>query len=139
MMTAVNEAKYTYVPTHTYMHTYKHAENRMSRKTLDAMMTAVSEAKPLAQKALKLQAKALGKESSMHPADLFAPPPAAAGLEPLQVCVYVCVYIYIYIYIYTYVCVYISSHHRLQLRGLEPLQVYIYIYIYIYTHTHMYV
>ncbi|EKX41926.1 hypothetical protein GUITHDRAFT_95868 [Guillardia theta CCMP2712] len=57
-------------------------QNRMSRKTLDAMMQAVSEAQPLAQKALKLQAKVLGIES-LHPADLFAPPPQGAQSSSL--------------------------------------------------------
>ena len=59
-----------------------HLQNRMSRKTLDAMMQAVSEAQPLAQKALKLQAKVLGIES-LHPADLFAPPPQGAQSSSL--------------------------------------------------------
>ena len=53
--------------------------NRMTKATLDAMMTAVAEAKPLARRALKLQAKALGVEGEMHPADLMAPPPFGGG------------------------------------------------------------
>eukprot|EP00960_Hanusia_phi_P041654 755100-Hanusia_phi.AAC.7 len=43
---------------------------------------AVAEAQPLAQKALKLQAKVLGMEA-LHPADLFAPPPDSSGSSSL--------------------------------------------------------
>lgn len=52
--------------------------NRMSKKTLDAMMGAIAEAKPLGQRALKLQARAL-KVPALHPCDLLAPPPAFPG------------------------------------------------------------
>jgi len=55
----------------------------MSKKTLDAMMLAITEAKPLGQRAVKLQAKALGKEK-LHPSDLMAPPPEIAGATTLQ-------------------------------------------------------
>ncbi|KAG5191699.1 oligoendopeptidase F [Tribonema minus] len=66
--------------------------NRMSRATLDAMMTAIKEAQPMAQRALKLQARAMGLKA-LHPADLSAPPPpppqsadgngAAPAAEPI--------------------------------------------------------
>lgn len=49
--------------------------SRIKRETLDAMMTAVAEARPSAQKGLKLQAKALGKDK-LDPWDLFVPCPA---------------------------------------------------------------
>lgn len=52
--------------------------NRMSKNTLDAMMSAIAEAKPLGQRALKLQARAL-KVDALHPCDLLAPPPAFQG------------------------------------------------------------
>ncbi len=48
---------------------------RISRATLDAMMTAVVEARPVAQKGLKLQAKALGK-AKLDPWDLSVSCPA---------------------------------------------------------------
>uniref|UniRef100_A0A7S1H7V7 Peptidase M3A/M3B catalytic domain-containing protein n=1 Tax=Hemiselmis andersenii TaxID=464988 RepID=A0A7S1H7V7_HEMAN len=59
--------------------------NRMTKKSLDAMMLAVDEARPLAQRALKLQAKALGLEGKMTPAHLMAPPPTAPGGKTLSV------------------------------------------------------
>jgi oligoendopeptidase F len=53
---------------------------RIRRATLDAMLAAVREARPQAQRVLALQAKALGCDK-LGPWDLFAPPPktAAAG------------------------------------------------------------
>jgi len=53
-------------------------QNRMSRATLDAMMQAITEAKGLGQRCLKLQAAANGM-TSLHPADLMAPPPVLAS------------------------------------------------------------
>lgn len=52
--------------------------NRMSKKTLDAMMSAITAAKPVGQRALRLQARAL-KVPALHPCDLLAPPPAFPG------------------------------------------------------------
>jgi oligoendopeptidase F len=49
---------------------------RTSLATLDAMMAAVAEIRPAAQKALATQARLLGKER-LGPWDLFAPCPAA--------------------------------------------------------------
>eukprot|EP00854_Cymbomonas_tetramitiformis_P000681 gene681-1136_t len=49
-------------------------QNRMSRATLDAMMQAVTEAKGLGQRCLRLQAAAAGLDV-LHPSDLMAPPP----------------------------------------------------------------
>lgn len=66
-----------------YLDTALH-QNRMSRKTLDAMLLAVSEAYPLGRKALQLQARAL-KLPKLHPADLVAPPPKAASASELTV------------------------------------------------------
>ncbi len=51
---------------------------RIERATLDAMMTAVEEAKGLGQQALKLRARAL-KLDKMAPWDLFAPAPNLSG------------------------------------------------------------
>ncbi len=51
---------------------------RISRTTLDAMMTAVKEAAPLGRRAVKLQAKVLGKDK-LAPWDLFAPCPSKGG------------------------------------------------------------
>ncbi len=48
--------------------------SRISRATLDAMMNAVKEAAPLGRRAVKLQAKVLGKDK-LAPWDLFAPCP----------------------------------------------------------------
>lgn len=55
--------------------------NRMTKKTLDAMMGAITEAKPIGQRALRLQARAL-KVPALHPSDLLAPPPAFPGALP---------------------------------------------------------
>ena len=58
-------------------------QNRMSRASLDAMMLAVTEAAPLARRALKLQARVLGKEVSnglsdaVHPPSLLLPLPVS--------------------------------------------------------------
>ena len=52
-------------------------QNRISRDTLDAMMTAVREHVDLGRRVLRLQARLLGKTKSA-PWDLFAPCPAAA-------------------------------------------------------------
>ena len=56
----------------------------MTKKSLDAMMTAVDEAKTVGQRALRLQARALGKKQ-LHPSDLMAPPPATEGAASLEV------------------------------------------------------
>jgi oligoendopeptidase F len=48
--------------------------NRISKKTLDAMLGAAEEARPLAQRAAKLQAQAYGKDG-FGPWDLRAPAP----------------------------------------------------------------
>jgi len=69
-------------PVH-YLDTALH-QNRMSKKSLEAMMTAVEEGKVVGQRALKLQARVLGKKQ-LHPSDLMAPPPAAEGAESLSV------------------------------------------------------
>jgi oligoendopeptidase F len=53
-------------------------QNRMSKKSLDAMMQAVDEGRAVGQRALKLQARVLGKKQ-LHPSDLMAPPPSAGG------------------------------------------------------------
>jgi oligoendopeptidase F len=47
---------------------------RIKRGTLDAMLGAVREVRPTAQKVLRLQAQALGRDK-LGPWDLFAPPP----------------------------------------------------------------
>lgn len=52
--------------------------SRISRATLEAMMSAVKEAAPLGRRAVKLQAKVLGKDK-LAPWDLFAPCPARGG------------------------------------------------------------
>ena len=52
-------------------------QNRISRATLDAMMTAVREHVDLGRRVLRLQARILGK-SKLAPWDLFAPCPASA-------------------------------------------------------------
>ena len=53
--------------------------NRMRRATLDAMLEAVtSVGAPIAQRAIRLQARALG-QTQLHPADLFAPAPSISG------------------------------------------------------------
>jgi oligoendopeptidase F len=51
---------------------------RITRATLDAMMTAVKEGRPQGQRVLKLIAKVLGKETCA-PWDLFAPCPVKGG------------------------------------------------------------
>jgi oligoendopeptidase F len=53
-------------------------QNRISRNTLDAIMTCVAESKGLGHRALKAQASALGFES-LGPWDRFAPPPDCEG------------------------------------------------------------
>jgi oligoendopeptidase F len=69
-------------PVH-YLDTALH-QNRMTKKSLDAMMTAVDEAKTVGQRALRLQARALGKKQ-LHPSDLMAPPPATEDAASLEV------------------------------------------------------
>ena len=64
------------VPVH-YLEPALHS-NRMSQASLDAMMQAVTDAAPVGQRALKLQAQALGVEV-LHASDLFAPAPEVAG------------------------------------------------------------
>ena len=60
-----------------YLDTALH-QNRMTRKSLDAMMLAVDEGRPVAHRALQLQARLLGKQQ-LHPSDLMAPPPVPAS------------------------------------------------------------
>ena len=59
-------------------------QNRISRKTLDVMLQAAADAKPLAQRAAALQAKAYGKEG-YGPWDQRAPAPLLddANNEPI--------------------------------------------------------
>ena len=54
--------------------------NRIERETLDAVLGTAKEARPLAQRAARLQARAYGK-SRYGPWDQRAPAPAAAGGE----------------------------------------------------------
>ena len=69
-------------PVH-YLDTALH-QNRMTKKSLDAMMQAVDEGKAVGQRALRLQARVLGKKQ-LHPSDLMAPPPSQGGAASLQV------------------------------------------------------
>ena len=55
--------------------------NRMTKATLDAMMSAVTDAGgPVGRRALALQARALGVKT-LHASDLFAPAPAVGGAK----------------------------------------------------------
>ncbi|MDG2277099.1 MAG: M3 family oligoendopeptidase [Pseudomonadales bacterium] len=54
--------------------------NRISRKTLDTLLDVAFRAKPLAQKAARLQARAYGKEG-FGPWDLRAPAPVLSAAE----------------------------------------------------------
>ena len=54
--------------------------NRIGRDTLDALLAVAAQAKPLAQRAASLQARAYGKEG-YGPWDLRAPAPVLAGGE----------------------------------------------------------
>ena len=53
-------------------------ESRIERPTLDAMMAAIAEAKPMVERAIKAMAKCHGKER-LEPWDLMAPMPRRSG------------------------------------------------------------
>lgn len=59
------------------------SQNRMTEETLNAMMSAVEKAKPLAQEALRLQAKVLGVEK-LSCYDLLAPCPKSSKIDAVS-------------------------------------------------------
>ena len=71
----MNRKRGTSRPVH-YLDAPVHA-NRIERQTLDVLMASAAEARPLAQRAARLQARAYGKER-VGPWDVRAPAPALA-------------------------------------------------------------